>query len=193
MAPGTAYAGGFFAGQISTAGNGIADYNLVVAPVASGEATNKQFNTMVQSDPTSVIDGPANSATMNNANQQASFFCNALTIGGYSDWYSPAKNELEVCYYNLKPGTATNNTASGANPNAVPARASNYTLGNPAQTAATAFQTGNSEAYIQDYYWCSTQIDTVFAWLTFFYRGTQRTDYSKQSPYRIRAIRRVAV
>ena len=82
---GSAYEGGYFAGQISTAGNGIADYNLVVAPVASGEATNKQFNTMNQSDPTSVIDGPTNSATMNNSNQQASFFCNALTIGGFSD------------------------------------------------------------------------------------------------------------
>ena len=29
---GAAYQGGFFAGQISTAGNGIADYNIVVAP-----------------------------------------------------------------------------------------------------------------------------------------------------------------
>jgi hypothetical protein len=29
--------GGFFAGQISTAGNGIADYNLVIAPVSSGD------------------------------------------------------------------------------------------------------------------------------------------------------------
>jgi len=29
--------GGFFAGQISTAGNSIADYNLVVGPVASAQ------------------------------------------------------------------------------------------------------------------------------------------------------------
>jgi hypothetical protein len=130
---------------------------------------------------------------MNNSNQEASFFCNALTIGGFSDWYSPAINELEVCYYNLKPGTATNNTASGTNTNAVPSRGSNYTAGNPVQTSATAFKFGGAEAYIQDYYWCSTQIDTVFAWLTSFYRGHQRTDYSKQSPYRARAIRRVAV
>jgi hypothetical protein len=33
---GAAYQGGFFAGQISTAGNGIADYNLVIAPKSSG-------------------------------------------------------------------------------------------------------------------------------------------------------------
>jgi hypothetical protein len=30
-------------------------------------------------------------------------FCNNLTVGGFTDWYMPAKNELEVCYYNLKP------------------------------------------------------------------------------------------
>jgi hypothetical protein len=190
---GSAYEGGYFAGQISTAGNGIADYNLVVAPVSSGEASNKQFNTMNQSDPTSVINGPANSAAMNNPNQQASYFCEGLTIAGYSDWYSPALNELEVCYYNLKPGTETNTTASGANTNAVPSRSSNHTTTNPAQTSATDFKVGGTQAYTQDYYWCSTQYTNVFAWLTNFYRGTQRTDYSKQSPYRIRAIRRVAV
>jgi hypothetical protein len=34
---GAAYEGGFFAGQISTAGTGVADYNLVIAPKSSGE------------------------------------------------------------------------------------------------------------------------------------------------------------
>ena len=34
---GDAYEGGFFAGQISTAGNSIADYNLVIGPVASAQ------------------------------------------------------------------------------------------------------------------------------------------------------------
>jgi hypothetical protein len=38
---GAAYEGGFFAGQISTAGNGIADYNLVIAPVSSGESSEQ--------------------------------------------------------------------------------------------------------------------------------------------------------
>jgi hypothetical protein len=42
---GAAYEGGFFAGQISTAGNGIADYNLVIAPKSSGENSSKQWKT----------------------------------------------------------------------------------------------------------------------------------------------------
>ena len=121
---GAAYQGGFFAGQISTAGNGIADYNLVVAPKSSGENSSKQWKTSNTSTAgtTSVIDGPTNSSNMNNASHPAAQFCEGLTIGTFSDWYMPAKNELEVCYFNLKPTTASNNTGSGTNTNAVPSR-----------------------------------------------------------------------
>jgi hypothetical protein len=84
---------------------------------------------------------------MNNASHPAAQFCEGLTIGTFSDWYMPAKNELEVCYFNLKPTTTSNNTSSGTNTNAVPSRGSNYTVGTPAQTSATDFQTGNTEAF----------------------------------------------
>jgi hypothetical protein len=123
---GDAYQGGFYAGQISTAGNSIADYNLVVGPVASAQSTLQWKTTTTSTAGTSsVIDGPTNSSNMNNASHPAAEFCEGLTIGGFSDWYMPAKNELEVCYYNLKPTTDSNNTSSGINANAVPARASN--------------------------------------------------------------------
>ena len=45
LQPGDVYEGGFFAGQISTAGNGVADYNLVIAPKSSGENSSKQWKT----------------------------------------------------------------------------------------------------------------------------------------------------
>jgi hypothetical protein len=146
---GAAYEGGFFAGQISTAGTGVADYNLVIAPKSSGENSSKQWKTSNTSTAgtSSVIDGPTNSANMNDASHPAAQFCEGLTIGTFSDWYMPAKNELEVCYFNLKPTTTSNNTGSGTNTNAVPSRGSNYTAGTPAQTAATDFQTGNTEAF----------------------------------------------
>jgi hypothetical protein len=146
---GAAYEGGFFAGQISTAGTGVADYNLVIAPKSSGENSSKQWKTSNTSTAgtSSVIDGPTNSANMNDASHPAAQFCEGLTIGTFSDWYMPAKNELEVCYFNLKPTTTSNSTGSGTNTNAVPSRGSNYTAGTPAQTAATDFQTGNTEAF----------------------------------------------
>ncbi len=118
---GSALGGGFFAGQISTAGNGIADYNLIVAPVASGESTlkYKNANTAVPGAD-SVIDGPQNTADMvadgNATVYPAAHFCNNASIGGFTDWYMPAKNELEICYYNLKPTTAANNTSSEPTP-----------------------------------------------------------------------------
>ena len=88
---GQAYGGGFFAGQISTAGNGVATHNLVVAPFSSGESIKRWKTTQTTTSGTSsVIDGPTNSSNMNNATHPAAQFCEGLTIGGFSDWYMPA-------------------------------------------------------------------------------------------------------
>ena len=192
---GSAFGGGFFAGQISTAGNGTADYNLVVGPKASAQGIGYQFKTSnTGGDPTSVIDGPANSTTMNSATYPAAQFCKGLTIGGFSDWYCPAQNELEVCYFNLKPTTNSNYTGSGINANAVPARASNYTAGTPAQTTAADFITGTGvENFPSAVYWSSTQRSASYGWANYFTTGNQYTYRSKDSSRSVRAIRRVAV
>ena len=170
---GSALGGGFFAGQISTAGNGVADYNLIVGPVASAQASRqwKTVNTNT-SGTASVIDGPANTASMNNILHPAAQFCTGLTVGGFSDWYMPAINELEICYYNLKPSTTANNTGSGTNPNSVPERTSNYTSGSPAQTSAADFKTSTGAeafavttplSYALGAYWSSTDNTTSYA------------------------------
>lgn len=196
---GSALGGGYFAGQISTAGNGVADYNLVVAPVSSGQTQNKwKTSSDLTTGTDSVIDGPANTAAMIAAGAAAhpcGQFCDDATIGGYSDWYMPAKNELEVCYYNLKPTTGSNNTSSGINANAVPARASSYTSGIPAQTTATDFQSGGSEAFSTPQYWSSTQYGggkPFAAEYQNFSAGFQN-DTTKSYSLRVRAVRRIAV
>jgi hypothetical protein len=191
---GDAYEGGFFAGQISTTVNGIATHNLVVGPASSAQSSSKQWKTSgtSTSGTSSVIDGPTNSSNMNNASHPAAEFCEGLTIGGFSDWYLPAKNELEVCYYNLKPTTTNNLTGSGTNTNAVPSRGSNYTAGTPAQTSATDFLNGNTEAFIGGVYWSSTEFSATHSYTQFFTNGDQ-IDTNKTTPYRVRAIRRVAV
>jgi hypothetical protein len=192
---GGAFGGGFYAGQISTAGNGIADFYLVVGPVASAQSILqwKTSNTTTAGT-SSVIDGPANSTAMNNASHPAAQFCEGLSIGGFSDWYMPAQNELEVCYYNLKPTTVSNSTSWGTNTNAVPSRGSNYTAGDPAQTSATNFVTSTgAEAYGANFYWCSTEVSASNAWLQLFNNGYQGNFYAKTNSNRVRAIRRVAV
>lgn len=192
---GSAYEGGYYAGEISTAGNGIADYRLVVSPASSGEIANTQWKTTRSSTAgtDSVIDGPTNSANMNNASHPAAQFCEGLTIGGFSDWYLPAKNELEVCYYNLKPSTQNNDTTSGTNTNAVPSRGSNYAFQNPAQTSAADFKTTGTQDFLLTAYWSSTQASVDEAWLQFFDAGNQLTWSKDNTSWRARAIRRVAI
>lgn len=198
---GSAYGGGFFAGQISTAGNGVADYNLVVAPVSSGQFRG-QWKTANNNTPgtLSEIDGPANTAAIvadgNSTTYPCGHFCNNLVTGGQTDWYMPALNELEICYYNLKPTTQVNNTGGGINPNSVPARASTYTSGTPAQTSAADFKDTGSEDFTAggDYYWTSTQNSgsAGYVRIQFFNNGYQANS-PKSSNYFVRAVRRVAV
>jgi hypothetical protein len=203
---GDAYEGGFFAGTISHTANGVATHALIVAPAATGATgtgytltTNLQWKTTTTTTvgTTSSFDGAANSANMNNASHPAAQFCEGLSIGGYTDWYLPARDELEIAYYNLKPTTDSNNTSYGINAYSVPARGSNYTAGTPAQTTVTAFQTGNSEAFVAFFHWSSTEypfIDPTLtdAWALYFPVGFQGA-LTKNNSYRVRAFRKVAL
>lgn len=199
LAIGDAFGGGYYAGQIGV--SSVATHYLVVAPASSGQFIGAwKTSSTTTAGTTSVIDGPANTAAMIAAGAAAhpcGQFCDNLSTGGQTDWYMPAKNEMEVCYYNLKPTTATNDTGSGINPNAVPARASNYSAGTPAQTSATAFKSGNAEAYTTagnpGDYWNSTERDSTYAFLTRMNRGGQYYDGKTFAGFSVRAIRRVAV
>lgn len=192
---GAAYEGGFFAGQIGV--DGVATHNLVVGPAASADSSKQYKNAnTATAGADSVIDGPQNTADIvadgNATVYPAAHFCNDLVIGGFSDWYMPAKNELEVCYYNLKPTTSSNNTSSGINANAVPARASNYTAGDPAQTSATDFKSTGAEDFSTANYWSSTEYSATDPWNQAFNTGGQYY-FGKTYSLRVRAIRRVAV
>ena len=195
---GAVFGGGFFAGQISTTADGVATHNLVIGPLSTAENASVSWKNATTATPgaNSVIDGPQNTADMvadgSSTVYPAAHFCNDLVIGGFSDWYMPAQNELEVCYYNLKPTTTSNTTSSGANAYAVPSRSSNYTAGAPAQTSAAAFQTGGAEAFAADFFWSSTEFNATGAWIDFFSYGGQ-FDFSKNSAARVRAVRRVSV
>jgi hypothetical protein len=194
---GAAYGGGYYAGSISTAGTGVADFYLVVGPVASAQSASLRWKTTATSTTgtSSDIDGPTNSANMNNASHPAAQFCEAVTAGSYSDWYMPAKNELEVCYYNLKPTTANNFTGfnSGTNPNSIPPRTGNYTAGTPAQTSAVIFQSpSGAERFGNGQYWSSTESASATAWFKIFNDGYSQVTQKNYS-YSVRAIRRVAV
>ena len=188
---GQAYQGGFFAGKIVVGGS---TYALVVAPKASGENTSKQWK--ISNDTTagtlSLNDGLSNSNAMNNASHPAAQFCRALTIGGYSDWYLPAKDELEILYRYLKPDSTVNGTSYGANSNSLPVGAA-YTTSNPTTSVSAAYVTGGAEAFSAgNYYWSSTEDSATFAWGQYFSTGSQYLN-AKTGNYYVRAVRKVLI
>jgi hypothetical protein len=193
---GQVYGGGYYAGQIGV--SSVATHYIIVGPVASAQDAGIQWKNAgtVTTGADSVIDGPQNTADMvadgSSTVYPAAHFCNDLVIGGFSDWYMPAKNELDVCYFNLKPTTASNNTSSGINANAVPARASNYTAGTPAQTSAAAFQSTGAEDFAVATYWASTETGTNTGLGQYFGTGLQYNS-TKTNSRGVRAIRREAV
>jgi len=197
---GDAYGGGFFAGFISHTDDGVATHGLIVAPAASGyngQATLqwKTSNTSTAGT-TSPFDGAINSANMNNANHPAAQYCEGLSIGGYSDWYLPARYELDIAYQNLKPTTNSNSTSWGINPYSVPERTVNRTVGSPAQTSIAAFQSGGAEAFVAGFHWSSTEASATVAWLLGFSDGGQNAtsgSASKDHLYYVRAFRKFAL
>jgi hypothetical protein len=174
-----------------------------VSPKASGENSARTWGSYgVTTGITSDINGPTNSASLaaGGATYQAAVFCEGLTIGGYSDWYLPARNELEVLYYFLKPTTTANATTNGfgganaPNPIAVSPEPVNtaYTSGTPAQTNATGFKTTEINALESTNYWSSTEYDLYFAWYEDSITGHQLL-LAKDTYRYVRAVRRIPV
>jgi hypothetical protein len=201
LSPGQAFGGGFFAGQISTTANSVATHNIIIAPRSSGQ-TNLKWAINQNNTPGSAsdINGPANTAAIvadgNSTTYPAAHFCNNLVTGGQTDWYMPAKNELEICYFNFKPTFATNNENFGINPNAVPARSTTYnSTFNPSRTGAASFQEGGAEAFTANFYWTSTTVGSGTAFAEDFASGSQSSNfyYGKNTELFVRALRRVPV
>lgn len=210
---GEAFGGGFYAGNIVE--NGV-EYYVIVAPKSSGENSSLKYKTTFTAAPSAtqtLNNGPAASASMNSSDYPAAQFCEGLTIGGFSDWYLPARDELELCYRNLKPTTTTNDTSNrpksaiaypegddlsadtmGVNRNSNPT-GSAYTSGSPAQTSVTAFQAGNTEAFASggNSYWSSSEFSSELAWGMNFSNGVQPSGGIKDNLFYVRAVRRVPV
>lgn len=194
--PGTPFGGGYYAGRIRV---GTQDYALVIAPKSLGGEAPGQLRWKTSNTTTtgtsSVNDGWANTQAMaiaGLANHPAAQFCRSLTIGGYNDWYLPARDELEILYRNFKPTTDSNNTGSGANSSSVPPT-SNYTSGNPAQTSIALFKEGGAEAFIAgNHYWSSTGYNSSTSYLQYFSDGQQGNNGKALAGW-VRAVRRVPI
>jgi len=201
---GDAYQGGYFAGYISHTADGVPTHALIVAPRATGATgtgytltTNLQWKTTstTTAGTTSAFDGAANTAAMvtaDIADHPAANFCVGLSIGGYSDWYLPARYELDIAYFNLKPSTDVNFANAGSNIYSVPRRPLNYAPSFPRQTKLTAFNT-TAEAFGADNHWSSAEGDATNGWKFTFNNGLPNFSLGKTNGLRVRAFRKLAL
>lgn len=200
---GEPWGGGYFAGYISHTADGNPTHALIVAPRETGATgtgytltTNRQWRTTntATSGTDSVFDGSANTAAMvaaGIANFPAAQFCTGLSIGSFTDWYLPSRYELDIAYFNLKPGQDLNDTATGANPYSVPLRSGNRTGSYPMQTSISTFNT-SAEAFVADIHWSSTQANNGAAWYG-FNTGLYQDGRARNNTSRVRAFRRIAL
>lgn len=96
LAIGTTYEGGIYAGNIGA-------YRIVCSPAGGTSVQRWKTSNTDTAGAASNTDGYQNTADMiaqGAANYPAANFCNNLTIGGYTDWYMPARNELLLLFQN---------------------------------------------------------------------------------------------
>jgi len=207
--------GGYFAGYISHTENGVPTHALIVAPRADG-ATGGEYtlttdlkwadetvaapahNVMIGVN--SDFDGKVNTdlmisliadETYSAGASPAAQFCADLSIGGFTDWYLPSRFELDIAYFNLRPGTQVNDTNWGTNIYSVPRRPSNNSRNFPIQTTLTDFTT-TTEAFVAGSHWSSTEASATGAWRLSLGNGLQVVS-NKTTVNRVRAFRKLAL
>lgn len=208
--------GGYYAGNIKV--NNV-EYAVIMAPKSGGESPTTLAWQTNRSDTV-----PTGSMTINNGasatsalaavGSPAATFCNNLILNGYTDWYLPSRDELELLCRNFRPSDSLGNYSSqrsissftypegdggtevglnmNSRPNGLP-----YKIASAPVTALDDFKEGGSEALNPSaVYWSSSgfdnSIETDVAW--FQIPGTgQQGKFFKDFNGRVRAVRRVAL
>ena len=189
---GIPFAGGFYAGRFQIDGT---EFALIASPEAQGENPEAPWGKYGQdvAGARSCNDGLANTRAMASAGNEIAQWALDLVINDHHDWYLPSRDELELCYRNLKP-TAQENWASlrdGDNPSSLPTGYP-YSEQSPGQTTSPEFQEGGAEAFSDSWYLSSTQYSPNLAWIQHFVDGNQHLD-RKDYARRARAVRRFKV
>lgn len=162
---GEPYGGGFYAGDIQYPDGQW--YKLIVAD-KSADIYGLQWGGYASSVASTDSDGLVNTELMVSSptDYPAAQYCSNFDVGGNSDWYMPARNELNVLYLNLGPHQ--------------PSCPANFKSGGP-----QAFVDGQN-------YWSSTQQSIYRAWEQNLANGSPDYNNKDYENRRVRPIRRIA-
>lgn len=199
-------------------------FRVIVAPKSGGENPGvlmKNANTASPNNTLTLTEGWDSTVAMRSAGTSSEYpaahWVRGLVIAGRSDWYIPSRDELELCWRNLKPVTNSNYVSSrndsatsyatlgsyddvsatqGINLNSSPTGAA-YTAGNPDRTTSSLFRMGGTEAYEfgSSYYWSSSDYSVAQTWMQTWATGSPgyQSSASKATSYRVRAVRRSVI
>jgi len=140
---------------------------LEAAPVST-EWTGKQwgsYGTLIEGTEKGIGTGQSNTTiivtwlNIHSETDCAAQLCDALGYGGYSDWFLPSKDELNLMYTNLKV----------------------YGVGGFVDT----YYWNSSESDC----WSSSELNALCAWSQTFYNGHQPCNHDKINANRVRAVR----
>ena len=197
--------GGHFAG-INRIGNNC--YAVIVSP-KDVEATGLKWQTfnLPTLNTSSVCDGLSNTTSMSDSNNPAAHYCLGLVVDGCNDFYLPSKNELEICYRNLKPIRRLNmdyhsnvnrgnlSHSNGTNLTSIPIGKPYSWIGSPFQTLVLSFQLGGKSKFEveSNEYHSSTEfsIQRDFFIAMRFNGGVQEENLKTFGSMRTRAVRRI--
>ena len=156
LAVGTYYQGGIIAYLDNTKQHG-----LIAAPEDQSTGIQWYNGSYIDTGATGTIIGAGKSNTTAIVQAQglgvyAAKLCDDLVLNGYSDWFLPSKDELNMLYQN-RDLIGGFNTSYGSD----------------------------------SYYWSSSEINNNNAWYQSLFNGVQYNyyDYTKNSAYRVRAVR----
>lgn len=91
--------GGYYVGSVVV---GSITYGILVSPISTQSPSLLAWKTTntTTAGTTSLVDGLSNSNNMNDVNHPAAKYCLDLSSGGYTDWYLPSRDELNLIYVN---------------------------------------------------------------------------------------------
>ena len=181
----------------------MAKYRVIVSPKSSGENASvayKNANTAAPSACATLTEGLKSTLAMVAAGSSTVYplahWANNLSIASKTDWYVPARDELELCWRNLKPTTQNNYTTARDDSQTV-----NYeNLGSYGDTSGQMGNNYNSSPAGSTYsatvpaqvYWSSTDYSVTGASGAYWYNtlGGYQFSYGKSSNFQARAVRR---